>query len=132
AANWQEALKNDRIKKVALANPKLAPYGAAAQEALKKAQLWEPVQPKLVNAQDIAISFQYASTSAVDAGFCALSVSVTPEGKVGCFFPIAQAPDIVQSACLLKRTTKRAAAEQFAAYLVSPAAQEIKAKFGYK
>nr|MDA8124893.1 molybdate ABC transporter substrate-binding protein [Deltaproteobacteria bacterium] len=49
AANWQEALKNDRIKKVALANPKLAPYGAAAQEALKKAQLWEPLQPKLVN-----------------------------------------------------------------------------------
>jgi molybdate transport system substrate-binding protein len=131
AATWQEALKNDQIKKIAIANPLTAPYGAAAKDALQKAQLWEALQPKLVNAQDIAQSFQYASIAAVDAGFCALSVTATPHGQNGCFFIIAQAPDIIQSACVLKRTANRVAVEQFAAFLVSPAAQKIKIKYGY-
>jgi len=132
AATWQDALKNAQIKKIAIANPLTAPYGAAARDALQKTQLWEALQAKLVNAQDIAQSFQYASTAAVEAGFCALSVMASPQGKNGCFFNIAQASDIIQSACLLKRTTNRAAVEQFAAFLVSPAAQKIKMKFGYK
>jgi len=132
AATWQDALKNDRIKKIAMANPLTAPYGAAAKDALQKTRLWEALQPKLVNAQDIAQSFQYASTAAVDAGFCSLSVTAAPQGKNDCFFNIVQAPDITQSACLLKRTTNRSAVEQFTAFLVSSAAQKIKTKFGYK
>jgi molybdate transport system substrate-binding protein len=132
AATWQGALKNNQIKKIAIANPQTAPYGAAAKDALQKTQLWEALQPKLVNAQDIAQSFQYASTAAADAGFCALSVTAAFQGKNGCFFNIAQAPDIIQSACLLKRTTNRVAVEQFTAFLVSPAAQKIKIKYGYR
>lgn len=131
AKDWREALKKG-VKKIALANPLTAPYGAAARSALQKTGLWEPLQEKFVNAQDIAQSFQYAATQAVDGGFCAFSATITPEGKKGCFYPVEEAPDIVQSACILKRTKARAAAERFAAFLQSPEAQKIKEKFGYR
>ena len=132
AATWQDALKNDRIKKIAIANPLTAPYGAAAKKALEKVGMWNSLQTKLVNAQDIAQSFQYASTSAVDAGFCAMSAKVSPDGEKGCFYVVGEAPGIIQSACILKRTTNRAAVEKFTAFLVSPEAQKNKMKFGYR
>lgn len=132
AKTWQDALKNERVKKIAIANTQTAPYGAAAKKALEKSGMWETLQNKLVNAQDIAQSFQYASTSAVDAGFCAMSATVSAEGKKGCFFVIKEAPEIIQSACLLKRTTNRSAVEKFVKFLSSPAAKEIKVKYGYR
>jgi len=132
AATWQDALKNDLIKKIAIANPLTSPYGAAAKKALEKVGMWYSLQTKLVNAQDIAQSFQYVSTSAVDAGFCAMSVTANPDGGKGCFYFVLEAPNIIQSACILKRTTNRAAIEKFTAFLVSPDAQKIKMKFGYK
>ena len=132
AATWQDALKNDRIKKIAIANPLTAPYGKAAKVAMQKAGLWDTQLSKLVNAQDIAQSFQYASTSAVDAGFCSMSATASPDGKKGCFYILGEAPDIIQSACILKRTANRSAVEKFTAFLVSPEAQKIKMKFGYR
>jgi len=129
---WPNALKNERIKKIAIANPLTAPYGAAAKAALQKIGMWDVLQQKLVNAQDIAQSFQYANTFAVEAGFCALSATASPQGKSGCFYVITEAPDIIQSACLLKRTKKRAAVEKFTAFLASTEAQKIKVKFGYR
>jgi molybdate transport system substrate-binding protein len=132
AATWQDALKNEQVKKISIANTQTAPYGAAVKKALEKVGIWDILQSKLVNAQDIAQSFQYASTSAVDAGFCAMSAVVSSEGKKGCFFVINEAPEIIQSACLLKRTTNRAAVEKFVEFLSSPAAKEIKVKYGYR
>jgi molybdate transport system substrate-binding protein len=132
AATWQDALKKEQVKKIAIANTQTAPYGAAAKKALEKVGMWHSLQAKLVNAQDIAQSFQYASTSAVDAGFCAMSAMVSPEGKKGCFYVLGEARDIIQSACLLKRTTNRAAVEKFVEFLNSPAAKEIKVKYGYR
>lgn len=129
---WQDALKNDKIKKIAIANTVTAPYGTAAKAALQKTGLWDVLQNKMVTAQSVAQSFQYASTSAVDAGFCALSAAASPQGKSGCFYILAEAPDIIQSACILKRTTNRAAVEQFTAFLLSAEAQKIKVKFGYR
>ena len=132
AKTWQDALKNEQVKKIAIANTQTAPYGAAAKKALEKIGIWDSMQAKLVNAQDIAQSFQYASTSAVDAGFCAMSATVSAEGKKGCFFVINEAPEIIQSACLLKRTINRAGVVKFVEYLNSSSAKEIKVKYGYR
>jgi len=129
---WQDVLKNDKIKKIAIANTVTAPYGTSAMKALQTIGQWDALQNKLVTAQTVAQSFQYASTESVDAGFCAMSAASTPEGKQGCFYVINEAPDIIQSACILKRTTNRAAAEKFVDFLKSPAAQEIKIKYGYR
>lgn len=132
APTWTDVLKNAQVKKISIANTQTAPYGAAAKKALEKAGMWDSLQARLVNAQDIAQSFQYASTSAVDAGFCALSATVSTEGKKGCFYVIHEAPEIIQSACILKRTTNRAAVEKFVEFLNSPAAKDIKVKYGYR
>lgn len=132
AATWRDALKKNQIKKIAIANPVTAPYGAAAKAALQKTGLWEGLQNKLVNAQDIAQSFQYATTSAVDAGFCALSATTSPQGKGGCFYNVPEAPDIVQAACVAKNAKNKKGAELFAAFLSSEHAVKIKAKYGYR
>lgn len=132
AKTWRDALKNEQVKKISIANTQTAPYGAAAKKALEKVGMWDTLQPKLVNAQDIAQSFQYASTSAVDAGFCAMSATASDEGKKGCFYVLNEAPEIIQSACILKRTTNRAAVEKFVEFLSSTAAKEIKVKYGYR
>lgn len=132
AKDWKVALKNEGIKKLAIANPETAPYGLAAKNALEKIKLYDVIKPKLVNSQDIAQAFQYASTGAVDAGFCAFSATFSDEGKKGCFYKISEAPEIVQSACVLKRTQNRKIAEQFTSFLVSKEAVKIKAKYGYK
>ncbi|MRR17235.1 MAG: molybdate ABC transporter substrate-binding protein [Deltaproteobacteria bacterium] len=132
AATWTDALKNDRIKKVAMANPLTAPYGASAKAALQKAGLWEGLQGKLVNAQDIAQSFQYASTEAVDMSFCALSATANAQGQRGCFYYIPEAADIVQAACVSKYARNKKCAELFLAYLICEHATKIKMKYGYR
>ena len=132
AKDWRAAIQGDAVKRIAIANPETAPYGTAAKTALVKAALWEPLQQKWVFAQDIAQSFQYASTEATSAGFCAYASVVSPQGEKGCYYWIEEAPAIIQSACVLKRTKERAHAERFAAFLVSPEAEAIKTKYGYR
>ncbi len=131
APSWQEALQNVKIKKIALANPVTAPYGTSSKEALIKTGLWDGLRDKTVIAQTIAQSFQYASTSAVDAGFVALSASVSPEGQKGCFYAVPQAPDVVQAACVAKNARNKVGADLFACYLLSGPALKIKQKYGY-
>jgi len=130
--NWRDALKRKDVLKIAIANPETAVYGAGAKKALQEAGLWNMVSSRLINAQDLAQVFQYASVEAVDAGFCALAQAYSDEGKKGCYYPVEEAPVIVHSACVLKRTQDKEAAVRFAAYLVSPDAVKIKNKYGYK
>jgi molybdate transport system substrate-binding protein len=132
AKNWREIMAAPGLVKVAVANPKTAPYGAAAMEAMKKAGILENIQGRLVYAQNIAQAFQYAATGSVDAGFCARSATASAEGGKGCFFTVDEAPPIVQGACLLKRTAHREAAERLTRFLSSPEAVTIKKKYGYK
>lgn len=128
---WQEALMMQGISKISIANPETAPYGSAALQALKKVGLEEIVTKKLVFAQNVVQSFQYAHTESVDVGFCALSSVFSEQGKKGCYFLIDQAPVIIQRACIITGSGKRKLAEKFAAFLSSPDAQNIKTKFGY-
>jgi molybdate transport system substrate-binding protein len=132
AGQWQQALADPAVRRIAIANPETAPYGAAAREALQKAALWDSGQEKRVVAQDIAQAFQYASTEAVDGAFCAFSSVLSEQGRKGCHYEIPEAPEIIQSACVLKQTKDRTAAESFAAFLLSTPAAAVKAKYGYR
>lgn len=129
---WVNAVKSVNVKKIAIANPVTAPYGASSVAALRKRGIYESVSSRIVNSQDIAQAFQYTSTEAVDAGFCALSAVYSPQGKAGCYYIIEEAPAIIQNACLLKNRKNRSAAEKFASFLVSKEAAKIKDKYGYK
>ncbi|HBJ74939.1 MAG TPA: molybdate ABC transporter substrate-binding protein [Syntrophaceae bacterium] len=132
AHDWRDALRQNKIKKIALANPKVAVYGASAQKALVEAGLWEDVEPRLVTTQDLAQVFQYAAMDAVDAGFCNLGQACSEKGRKGCYYSMKEAPVVVHSACVLTGARNRELTERFADYLSSPAAREIKRKYGYK
>ncbi len=130
--SWQAVVASPSTLRVAIANPETAPYGTAAVEALRKAGLREVVEPKLVFAQSVAQAFQYAHTEAADAGFCALSSACSEQGNKGCRWEVAEAPEVVQAACILKRNKEEIAVEKFAAFLASPQAGRIKKKYGYE
>jgi len=130
--NWRETLMMPNLKRVAIANPETAPYGAASAAALKAAGLWSAFEPRLVYAQTVAQAFQYAHTGAVDAGFCAFSSTFSDEGRRGCFHFVDEAPEVVQGACILRRSLHPDVAARFGRYLLSGQAEGIKRKYGYE
>ena len=130
-SNWQETIKAGKLNKISIANTETAPYGTAAMMALQHAKLWEQVKPELVYAQSIAQAFQFASTGAADAGFCAYSSMFTPTGKKGGFAVVKEAPPVIQAACILKSSEHKIAAIKFVEFLSGPEATAIKKKYGY-
>lgn len=132
ASGWQEVVKYPSVKKIAIASPKVAPYGAASMAALEKSRLWDALQQKFVFPENIAQAFQYALTESVDVAFCAFSSALSEQGKKGCYFEVAEAPPIVQGACMLMRSKDREAVKKFMNFLNSPEANSIKKKYGYK
>jgi molybdate transport system substrate-binding protein len=127
-------LGSGRFAHIAIANPKVAPYGAAGLEVIKARGLSEALTPKLVTAESIAQAFQFVSTGNAELGFVALSQVAAP-GKqaVGSYWVVPQNlyGQIRQDAVLLKAGEKNPAAAALLAYLKSPAAQEVIKSFGY-
>jgi molybdate transport system substrate-binding protein len=119
---------------LAVANPKIAPYGAAGLEVLKARGLIDAITPKLVTAESIAQAYQFISTGNAELGFVALSQVVVP-GKplAGSYWlvPPALYGEIRQDAVLLKTGEKSPAAAALLGYLKSSAAREVIAAYGY-
>jgi molybdate transport system substrate-binding protein len=132
AGDWKAVIKGVDVKRVSIANTETAPYGTAAMTALRKAGVFNSVKDRLVFPQDTVQSFQYACSGSVDAGFCSLSSALSEKGKSGCYYPIKEAPEIIQSAVVLKRGKKKELAESFANFLMSGQADAVKGKYGYR
>lgn len=131
AKGWIDALRMKGVRKIGLANPATAPYGAAAEAALKASGLRDEVGRRLVVAQNVGQAFQYAVSGGTDASFCALSSALSERGKKGCYYLIEQAPPIKQTACLIKRSQVKKEAYLFLKFLGSPEAIKIKKRYGY-
>jgi molybdate transport system substrate-binding protein len=129
-------LLTDDVKKIAIANPKTAPYGVAAVEALKYYQLYDQVQSKLVYGESIAQTNQYITTLSADIGFTAKSVVLADEMKgKGAWVdvdPKAYDP-IAQAAVVLKhgKDTNADASQKFYNFLYSAEAKAILKQYGY-
>jgi molybdate transport system substrate-binding protein len=129
-------LLTDDIKKIAIANPKTAPYGVAAVQAMKYYKLYDTLQSKLVLGESIAQTNQFISSSAADIGFTAKSVVLSDEMKgKGSWVdvdPKAYSP-IAQAAVVLKhgKDTNADAAQKFYNYLYSAEAKAILKQYGY-
>lgn len=132
-----ESLAEPHIRKIALANPRTAPYGQAAIEVLQQAGLYEQVESKLVYGESIAQTTQYIETGAADVGFTALSVVLSPEMKnVGNWIKLDSSAyrPIDQAAVLLlhsKDSPKRDKSRKFYEFLYSEKAKEIFRQYGY-
>lgn len=128
---WQRVIKDTGLNKIGLANPELAPYGTATRTAFLKEKLWEQVQDRLVFANNVAQSFQYAASGATDISFIALSLARTPNGEKGCFLPVPEAGLVAQSVCLVRNSKNGPMAEQFLAFMSSQEATTILRQYGY-
>ncbi|HET6330530.1 MAG TPA: molybdate ABC transporter substrate-binding protein [Holophagaceae bacterium] len=127
-------LKDPRLAHIALANPKLAPYGAAAEAALRSANLWDTLQPRLVFGGNIAQTAQYLQVGAAEAGFIAASEARHPELQakgVEWTVPDSLHPPLTQGGVLLTNGSVPSLADAFAAFLRGAGSQAIFAKYGF-
>ena len=119
---------------LAVANPKLAPYGTAAMETLAKLGLTDKLQSKIVQGENIAQTYQFAATGNADLGFVALS-QVMKDGKIGSgsawIVPSDMHAPIKQDAVILANGKGNAAAEALMKYLKSPKALAVIKSYGY-
>lgn len=127
-------LQKAAFKRLAIANPKLAPYGAAAVESMKRLGVWPVLQHRLVQGENIAQTFQFVASGNAELGFVALSQIVErgkePAGSYWLVPPSLHAP-IRQDAALLLHGARNVAAQEFLAYLRSPGARESIRAYGY-
>ena len=124
------SLVDPELKHLAIANPDVAPYGRAAQEALTALGVWDRVQPKLVRGEDIAQTYQFVASGNAELGFVALSQVLDRSGSRW-EVPQDLYRPIRQQAVLLKAGEGNAAARAFLDYLRSEPAREIIRSLGY-
>jgi molybdate transport system substrate-binding protein len=128
-------LASNRFAHLAIANPKLAPYGVAAMEVLKARGLADRVAPKLVTAESIAQAYQFVATGNAELGFVALSqVAVPGKAVTGSMWRVPQAlhGEIRQGAVLLKAGARNEAAVALLAWLKGEPAKAVIASYGYR
>ncbi len=127
-------LASGTVKHVAIANPKVAPYGAAAMEVIRARGLADALAPKLVTGESIAQTFQFVATGNAELGFVALSqVAVPGRPASGSFWlvPPNLYGEIRQDAVLLKAGEKNPAARALLEFLRSDSAKAVIREFGY-
>lgn len=129
-----EVLNNNRFRKIAVANPKLAPYGKAALEVLTNLGLKDALEPRFVFGENIAQTYQFVSTRNAELGFVALS-QVLKDGRIasgsGWIVPDTLHEPIRQEAVVLANGKGNAAAEALMQYLRGDKAAAIIRTFGY-
>nr|VFK78837.1 MAG: molybdate transport system substrate-binding protein [Candidatus Kentron sp. SD] len=144
-----EGILGVRVGRLAIANPKTAPYGKAAEETLRALGLWRSWQSRLARGENIGQTYQFVASGAVDSGFIALSQAprrhrgMSDRGTMGApshgqsgeeirIVPSSLHTPLWQQAVLLKRGVNNTAARAFLVFLRSPKAREIIEAAGYE
>ncbi|WP_229208904.1 molybdate ABC transporter substrate-binding protein [Dyadobacter luticola] len=133
-----DVLTTEKVKKIAVPNPKVAPYGEAAIQVLAAKNLLKTIEKKLVYGESIAQTAQYITSGSAEAGFNALSIVLSDEMKGKGHYVIIDSTlykPIQQAAILLKHSDdspKKAGSEAFYQFLYSQKAKAIFRKYGYK
>ncbi len=127
-------LETGTFRHLALANPKLAPYGEAARSVLQKRGLWSTLRGRLVYGENIAQTYQFVASGNAELGFVALS-QVLKDGQIRAGsawrVPAELYPPIRQQAVLLNRGADNPAARALLDYLQSPAVRRLIRHYGY-
>lgn len=125
-------LTDASVKRIALAKPELAPYGDRAIECLKSAGMYEKVKDKIIYADNISQTAQFAQTGNAEVAFLALSLTLTPEMKSSVYNidPKLYAP-VEQAMVLVKHWQTNPEAAKFMKYILSETCKPIFEKNGY-
>ena len=126
-----EDLAGPQVHVIAIAKPDLAPYGAAAVEALDRLGIWARVQPKVVYAENISMAKQYGKSRNADAVFTAYSLVLHEQGDVirvdqRLYKPIEQELGIVA------KSQRREGARKFVEFLLVGAGRGALLSYGYR
>jgi molybdate transport system substrate-binding protein len=127
-----QALLDNSVKKIAVANPEHAPYGRAAVAAMESAKVYDRVKGKLVLGENVSQAAQFVQSGAAEIGIIALSIALSaPMRESGRYWivPADLYPLLEQSAVLLKRAGP--AAKDFYQWLHDSEAQQILFKYGF-
>jgi molybdate transport system substrate-binding protein len=128
------ALADPSVKKVAIANPRQAPYGRAAEAALKKLGVYDDVKGRLVLGENIAQAAQFVESGAADAGVIALSLALAPAMRdTGRYWevPLDAYPRLEQGGVLLKWAKDPEAAQALLDFLTGGEGRAILKRYGF-
>jgi molybdate transport system substrate-binding protein len=119
------------VKRIALANPAVAPYGAAAQELLQHEGLWETLTPKIVRAESVRQALQFVESGNAEAGFVSLA-SASSAGVRTIALDAQKYAPIVQALGIVARSQRLETASAFCRFLTGSEGQAILARFGFQ
>ena len=130
----KDALSAESVTRIAIANPKIAPYGTAAQQALTKLNIWETLQSKIIRGENVSQTYQFAMTNNAQVAFIAKSQIQSDSGVKGSYWEVPQVlyEPVRQQAVWLAKSRQNNAAGEFLEYLKSESARQILTnRFGY-
>ncbi len=122
------------LKKLAIANPKHAPYGRAAEESLRYYGMWDKAKEKLIYGENISQTAQFVHTGAADAGIIALSLAVSPkmlhEGRYW-VIPVESYSNIEQVYAVLQKGKGKKSIKEFLNFLEGDQGKKILTRYGF-
>ncbi|MFY0523655.1 molybdate ABC transporter substrate-binding protein [Archangium gephyra] len=129
-----EALREPAARRIAIANPQHAPYGLAAEAALKGQGVYDAVKDKLVLGENIAQTAQFVQSGAADAGIIALALALAPamkdQGRAW-EVPLDAYPRLEQGGAILKHAKEPALAQAFRDHLLGPEGTALLKRYGF-
>lgn len=124
-------LLQPEVRQVAIANPQHAPYGRAAEEALKSLGLWDELKPKLVYGENVRQAMQYVQSANAEAGFVALSLAVAAPDVTYVLVDASLHQPIRQALAVVAGTKHEGLARRFIDLLTGPQGRAILEKYGF-
>jgi molybdate transport system substrate-binding protein len=124
-------LKEGKFAKIAIANPKTAPYGTAAVEVMQKLGVYDALKGKIVEGYNIAQTYQFVDTANAEIGFIAFAQVALKPGGSRWVVPANMHKTIAQDAVLLKTGAGNDAAKAFLTFLKGAEARKVIEKYGY-
>lgn len=127
-------LADPTIRKIAIANPRHAPYGKRAEEALRSVGLWDPLQGKIVQGENIAQTAQFVQTGNADVGIIALALALNPTlAEAGGYHLIDDSlhEPLEQGFIITRRAADNPLAQTFADFMGKPEARAIMIHYGF-
>jgi molybdate transport system substrate-binding protein len=130
--NWPALLRSASVRRIAIAQPDTAPFGIAARQALRAANLWAVVERRIIYGENVAQTLHFAESGNVDYAFVAASLLVG-RPQLGAGLPIALPPTaLAHGVVVITGRPHLDTAARFVAWLRDDAAQEILAEHGYR
>jgi molybdate transport system substrate-binding protein len=124
-------LVQPQFKRIAIGVPASVPVGRYTRSVLEKARIWTPIEAKMVGAQSVRQALDYVARAEVDAGFVYATDAAIMPGKVKVALAVPTDMPILYPIAALAASTNEALAQKFVAFVTSPPAQAVFAKYGF-